>query len=106
MEFLALQRKLEADNVRWFGVDWKKIPLWYWALALAGEAGEMCNLVKKQLRDGTDTKQAVADELADIVIYALLQASVMGIDLEAAVLRKCEKIDYRNMKGVVNLLQD
>lgn len=38
-------------------------------LALAGEVGELCNLIKKNWRDGTDVKAEIRDEIADIYVY-------------------------------------
>lgn len=71
-----------------------------WACALSGESGEACNAVKKlrRLEDGTNTSKdpateadcvaAVAEELADTVIYADLLAARLGIDLGQAVREK------------------
>ncbi len=70
-----------------------------WVLALIGEAGELCNIVKKLQRididdPATHEREApyllgeMADELGDVVIYADLLAERAGIDLGAAVARK------------------
>jgi NTP pyrophosphatase (non-canonical NTP hydrolase) len=60
------------------------------ALALAGEVGEVANLVKKDWRG--DTLPAlvadVTEELADCRIYLELLAGCFGVDLDAA----CERI--------------
>ena len=71
-----------------------KITISYRAVELAGEVGELCNLIKKLererlgLRGSRTTKQDVADELADIVICTDLLAMDLGIDLEEAIVRK------------------
>jgi NTP pyrophosphatase (non-canonical NTP hydrolase) len=58
---------------------------------LAGETGEVCNVIKKLERErhgwsgSRDTKEHLAQELADIVICADLVAIAAGIDLDAAV---------------------
>lgn len=58
---------------------------------LAGETGEVCNVIKKLERErlgwrgSRDTKEHLAEELADVVICADLCAMAAGIDLEAAV---------------------
>lgn len=69
-----------------------------WTNALAGEAGEACNIAKKmiRLRDKVagnkagmtynDYKKMLRQELADIVIYADLTAAREGIDLEEAII--------------------
>ena len=59
-----------------------------WSNAMAGEAGELCNLTKKLLRGDAPTRRALADELADVVIYADLCAARLDIDLGAAVRAK------------------
>ena len=78
-----------------------------WAVALAGEVGEACDVVKKMRRkqgavgrttdlvhgrakdwDSEDMKNALAQELADVIIYADLLAARNGIDLGAAVIHK------------------
>jgi NTP pyrophosphatase (non-canonical NTP hydrolase) len=58
---------------------------------LAGETGEACNVIKKLERErhgwrgSRDTKEHLAQELADVVICANLAAIAAGIDLDAAV---------------------
>lgn len=69
-----------------------------WACAMAGECGELCNLIKKLRRlvgPETSYHQAlgqmrgqIADELADTMIYADLLAARLGINLGQAVARK------------------
>lgn len=69
-----------------------------WAVALAGEVGEACNIIKKmnRVRDGlqgnkdtdVDLNCALALELADVFIYLDLLATHCEIDLESAVRTK------------------
>jgi NTP pyrophosphatase (non-canonical NTP hydrolase) len=79
-----------------------------WATAMAGECGEACNAVKKLRRletaaswrraeDGTagDLRDAVAEELADLIAYADLLAARLGIDLGAAVALKFNRVSER-----------
>lgn len=64
------------------------------AIELAGEVGEVCNIVKKFSRaahgiaGGREDYAALCDELADVVICTDLLAMRFGIDLAAAVVRK------------------
>jgi NTP pyrophosphatase (non-canonical NTP hydrolase) len=70
------------------GSDWS---LSDWALAVTGELGEACNLIKKVNRgDFTldDARQDIADELADVQIYLDILAMRAGVDLGRAVQRK------------------
>ncbi len=50
------------------------------ALALAGEVGELCNLIKKEWRDGADNHEEQRDELADCRVYLELIAKCLGIE--------------------------
>ena len=63
-----------------------------WACALAGEVGELCNLIKKDFRRKDDkdavTTQMLADEMADVAIYLDLIAARHGIDLRKAIVDK------------------
>ena len=88
----------EEDD--WTGGDW--------ATAMAGEAGEACNVVKKLRRvetakrgrvteqDTAELVEQLAYELADLIIYADLLAAKYGIDLTLAVLAKFNSVsrDY------------
>jgi len=78
-----------------------------WAVALAGEAGETCDAVKKlrRLQDGKNTSkdpqtvsqciENIGNELADTIIYADLLAAKLGIDLEKAIVRKFNIVSER-----------
>lgn len=94
---------LRAANVSRCNAVFHPLESWTptdWACAMAGEAGEACNAVKKLRRhaDGTNTAKdpateaecvaAIAVELADTVIYADLLAARLGIDLAEAVREK------------------
>lgn len=57
------------------------------ALALAGEVGELCNLVKKQWRGDKDpgTRRAELEgEMADVRIYLYLLERSLRVDLDEA----------------------
>jgi NTP pyrophosphatase (non-canonical NTP hydrolase) len=54
------------------------------ALAMAGEAGEAANVVKKAWRDGYPVDQAkLAEEIAGTACYLVGLASAIGLDLDA-----------------------
>lgn len=86
-----------ADDT-WNGADWSN--------AMCGEAGEAANVVKKLRRhetghhgalDGNEVElhAALADELADVVLYADLLAAKYGIDLTVAVVSKFNEVSRR-----------
>ena len=72
-----------------------------WMVAMMGEAGEACNIVKKlnRARDGIPgNKETVGElrdmlrrELADVYIYLNLVCLSLGIDLSSAVPEKFEE---------------
>lgn len=85
-----------------------------WACCMAGEAGEACNAVKKlkRISEGTNTSKdpqtkreainAIADELADTIIYLDLLAARLSIDLNTAVRNKFNEVS-RRMNSTVTL---
>lgn len=80
--------------------EWKKIleyndkffPYWrnshviYYSNALAGEVGEICNLVKKRIGGGTNRREVNAEEIAtegvDVFIYLVLLLETLGVSRE------------------------
>lgn len=81
--------ELEAikDSQRWFPSTASDFE--HHALALAGETGELCNVVKKIQRGSLDhtaagVKHSLAMELVDVFTYTLVLAGLLHIDLEAA----------------------
>jgi dCTP diphosphatase len=67
-------------------------------MALTGEVGELTEIFQwmteeQSLTAGTDpgTTQAIKDELADVQLYLVRLASVLGIDLNEAVQHKLQK---------------
>jgi NTP pyrophosphatase (non-canonical NTP hydrolase) len=75
---------------------------WEWSNAMAGEVGEACNLTKKMARiwpsnhlikwEQPETmehlQKELAREIADVVIYADLLATSMGLKLEDCIIEK------------------
>ena len=59
-----------------------------WGCALAGETGELCNLLKKVRRGEPITIESIAKEMADIQTYLDLLAARLNIDLAAATIAK------------------
>lgn len=82
-----------ARQAEWCpGVE--KPDLSFRGVELAGETGEACNVIKKLERErlgwrgSRSTVEALAEELADIIICADLCAIAAGIDLQAALVAK------------------
>jgi NTP pyrophosphatase (non-canonical NTP hydrolase) len=104
-------KEVTEASVRRCQEAWCEIQEWSpndWGVAMAGECGEACNILKKLRRIDTpcDNPQAkardnktrdelkadLADELADTFLYLNLLAYVMGISLEEAIVRKFNKV--------------
>lgn len=89
---------------------WSEEDCRFLALALAGEVGELCNLIKKAWRgDITEEKSAkwkadVREELADIRIYLELLALAEGVDLDAAVTDKLPEL-FRRWPDAANKIK-
>lgn len=90
---------------------YQNVPLTFWTTALAGEVGELCNMIKKLERvqhggiDGGSTYTAATidqsmlkEEIGGIFIYLDLLASLYGISLEEAIIEtfnsKSEKYGF------------
>ena len=66
------------------------------ALALAGEVGELANLVKKDWRgDAGNRGKLIREELADVRIYLELLAIAHDVDLDEACLAKVYELQRR-----------
>lgn len=66
-----------------------------WACALAGETGEACNLIKKLHRGEDINIEEIGKELADVVIYADLLATRLGLNLGDCVKEKFNEVSDR-----------
>lgn len=79
----------------------RKIDAWSptdWGCALAGEVGELCNLLKKRHRGRPEdqiTDEQIADEMADVLTYLDLLAARFDIDLGEALISKFNRVSER-----------
>ena len=83
-----LSQQCVNDSERWFG-DTAGASVPHRALALAGEVGEVCNIIKKIERGSLNLGDAkvrhhLAMELADVYVYLLNIAGMLHVDLERA----------------------
>lgn len=101
MDFNAYQQG--ALDTAEFPPEYKVI---YPALGLAGEAGEVMEKIKKQLRDrggiGMLTEHdvdALKKELGDVLWYVAVLSNDLGLDLESVAVANLEKLASRKQRG-------
>lgn len=96
---LAAMRPINVERATEGFKCYDNQPLTYWTTALAGEVGELCNMIKKIQRvekggiDGGSsytakdiTKEMLKEEIGGIAIYLDLLASLLDISLEEAII--------------------
>jgi NTP pyrophosphatase (non-canonical NTP hydrolase) len=85
------------DRNRLRQTEWdphQKLTDLFYAVELAGEVGEVCNVIKKLERErqnipgSRDLVSHLEEELADVILVADLLAMVYGIDLSRAIKKK------------------
>ena len=70
------------------------------AMGLAGEAGEFCDLVKKEIFHGKDrSKEHAIKELGDICWYLALACNELGVSLEEVFDVNIDKLSKRYSSG-------
>lgn len=102
-------------SIKGFGMHPSPKPLSFWGNAIAGEVGELCNIIKKIERgdyhkspeNQSDTpgfndayaanqyREDIGKEAADVVTYLHLPCSREGIDLGAEVVKKFNEVSER-----------
>lgn len=80
--------------------------LLYPALGLCGEAGELANKIKKVWRDSggypsIDGRNAIIDELGDVMWYVAEMATQLGVNLSDVAERNLLKLASRQQRGVI-----
>ena len=73
----------------------------YPALGLCGEAGEVAEKVKKQVRDGVFKRYEVAKELGDVLWYLSNIANDIGYSLKEVANINVDKLTGRKSRNVI-----
>lgn len=83
-----------------FALDDGETMLVWNALGLAGEAGEVADSVKKMIlhRHGLD-REALRDELGDVLWYVAALATNLGFGLDEVMAANIEKLEARYPDG-------
>jgi NTP pyrophosphatase (non-canonical NTP hydrolase) len=96
-------RKGQPAHTEANGHDWS---IAEWTNAMAGEAGEACNIAKKIIRGDYEGDEELGvrlllEEIADVVIYADLCCQRVGGNMEHAVWQKFNEVSLRVGSDVV-----
>jgi NTP pyrophosphatase (non-canonical NTP hydrolase) len=77
--------------------------IFYPCLGLAGEVGEICEKIKKHVRDGRELdKEDLTKELGDVLWYLSALSGDLGIDLEDVAVKNYEKLKSRMERNVIS----
>ena len=71
----------------------------YVTLGLASEAGEVADVLKKEIRDGDDRKDSMRKELGDVLWYLARVADELGTDLGEIAADNVAKLHDRQERG-------
>lgn len=100
-----MDTKVFDDHVQemWFnGGDLFKDQVLLSTLGIAGEAGEVSELIKKQLRgDGEIDRTLLIKELGDVLFYITKLASLHGATLSEVMYANMEKLRSRKARGTM-----
>jgi NTP pyrophosphatase (non-canonical NTP hydrolase) len=79
------------------GRDWEKMVC---GLGIAGEAGEVADLIKKEVGHGHDAKaEKVFEELGDVLWYVARLADLYGFSLSDIATYNVDKLKVRYPEG-------
>ena len=71
-----------------------------YTLGIAGEAGEVADIIKKHFFHGHTLNVAdVVDELGDVLFYVQALCNVLGVDMSQLILTNARKLSVRYPKG-------
>ena len=73
----------------------------YPTLGLCGEAGEVAEKVKKQVRDGVFNRHEVAKELGDVLWYLTNVCNDIGYNLDEIAGLNIDKLQSRKKRDVI-----
>lgn len=75
--------------------------LYYLAMGIASEAGEVAGKIKKLLRDGKLDSVAVMHEVGDVLWYCARLADALGFELEDVMQVNYAKLTRRKDNGTI-----
>ena len=95
-----------ASRTAFYPRIFKNQGLYYTALGLVGEAGEIANKVKKIMRDNNGNLEELAkadifNELGDVLWYCASLADELGVNLEDVAKLNLIKLEDRMNRGKI-----
>lgn len=100
MEFAEYQNKAKETAIYPKQLDGG---IYYAAIGLAGEVGELLNKIKKIARDGAAVdKEAISGEMGDVLWYLSQMATELGISLDDIAGYNLKKLNDRKARGVIS----
>lgn len=80
--------------------DDPRLAIGNWSMGLAGEAGELIDMLKKvYFHDHPANRDALVKELGDVLWYVAVLSDELGIDLEEVARTNIEKLEKRYPQG-------
>ena len=102
MDFIDYQ-----DKARQTAVYPKEYAIYYPALGLSSEVGEINNKIKKRMRDGAEVNlEEAMGELGDVLWYVSQLATDLGLSLDEIANRNLEKLRGRMERGTLHGSKD
>ena len=98
MHLKDIQAREALDSEHYWPRHGSMSNLEYLGICLAGEVGEICNVIKKHSRGTIDTEelsQYIGQEAPDVLIYLVMLVEALDIDLEIAYEDKKEYNEQR-----------
>lgn len=77
------------------------LTLYYVAMGLSSEAGEVAGKIKKLLRDDTFNKEDIVAELGDVLWYCARLAKELDINLTEVLSKNVEKLEGRLTRDTI-----
>ena len=71
----------------------------YWGNAFAGEAGEVCNEIKKEVRDNLDKKEEIISEMGDVLFYVAALLDSYDSNIYEAMIKQTKKLETMMAKN-------
>ena len=106
----AIYKKSVRDFVRESTLDkaWEVMDIQYVTLGLVGEAGEIANKVKKQIRDhpkdtfNDEFKEDMIGEIGDVMWYVSQLCNELNLDLDGIMEANLDKLMARKQAGTLH----